>query len=798
MFSKLFRKKPVIAQVAPAPAAAKGGAQPTAAADARGVWVARLQTCLGDDAALLALAREAPLVEIKHSAVAALGSEEALKQAEREFRTLNQGVHRLAKQRHHTLVVQRESRAQAGLLIETAAALCRETMVPANRLVELDTAWRTLDANTLTEALLNEYAELSAQLTRQLRERGEQQQALTRWSARTRPALQQLTTSCASFAAGGRDETELVAAVAVLQSALADQPAFAAATGGDDNGRLEEACHTAIRRAGELVAEQAAQRVQFAAQEAAREAAEADALRQAPAKPARPAKPKSDPVSQQALAGRVSAAEEALAAGHLNDARAHLMAIDQAHDEGTEKLASPALRSRIEAVKAEFARLKGWQHWGGGRVRDDLVDEAEALARVVGPSDETPAAKINIKQHAEAIEQLRLRWKELDRLGGAGGKALWPRFDAALKTAYLPVAEQQAKLKAARDENLAARQRLIAQLDDIAVEPGDDGGKIDWREIVRTLEHFEGEWRKLGPVDHTVPHKARDGLLESKAARLARIEAPLQQARLAAKAEREQFISRAQALSAGTARDSLARVRELQAAWQQHAKALPLSRSVENALWAEFKAATDAVFKQREAQASARDGEFKAHQAAREALIERLDALAADALPDEIEQVVASVDREWRHAGEVSPALAGRLDERFRKVRAAALERVSDARRQVWHASCDALLDRLARCETLAADQAPAHEATGDDLLLRLEVALDMPSPPEYQPARRELKLRALKQTLEGRQAGPADDVASLLIEALRCQPTAAQRERLHQIITTLRERPGISLGDAL
>lgn len=795
MFSKLFRKKPVIVQAEPMSAAARQAAQQAAAADARGIWTAKLQACLGDDTALLALAREAPLVEIKHSAIAALGSEDALKQAEREFRTQNQGVHRLAKQRHQALMVQRESRAQAGLLIETAAALLREVMVPANRLVELDTAWRALDASALTETLLSEYAELSAQLTRQLRERGEQQQALARWSARTTAALQQLTTSCGGVAAGSRDEAELAAAVAAVQSALADKPAFAAANGGESS-RLEETCRTAIQRAAELVAEHAAL---LAAQQAAREAAAAETERLAALKPAKP--PKANPVSLQALSERVKAAEETLAAGHLNEARAHLMAIDQAHEDGSEKLApSPALRSRIEAVKAEFARLKGWQHWGGGRVREDLVDEAEALARVVSPPDETSAAKVKLKQHAEAIEQLRARWKELDRLGGAGGKTLWPRFDAALKTAYLPVAEQQAKLKAARVENLAARQRLIAQLDNIRVESGDDGSNVDWREIVRTLDHFESEWRKLGPVDHTVPHKARDGLLASKAARLARIEAPLQEARRLAKTERENFINRARALSAGAARDSLAKVRELQAAWQQHAKALPLPRSVENALWAEFKAATDAVFKQREAQASARDGEFKAHQAAREALIDRLDALAAATPPDEIEQVVASVDREWRHAGEVASGVAGRLDERFRSARAAALQRVSDARRGGWHARCDALLDRLARCETLVADQASVVGPASDALLLRLEVALDIPSPPEYQPARRELKLLALKQALEARQAADdkADDVASLLIDALRCPPTPAQRARLHTIITTLRERPAISLGDPL
>lgn len=794
MFSKLFRKKSVVAKPEPVPAATRGRTAQESAANAKEIWAAKLQGCLGDDTALLALAREATLADIKHSAVAALGTEEALKQAEREFRTQNQGVYRLAKQRHQALVVQRESRAQAARLIQAAAALLGESMVPANRLVELDAAWRALDANALTETLRDEYAGLSAQLTAQLRQRGEQQQTINRWGAGTRATLQQLTAACAAVAAGAGDDNELASAVEAVQQARAARPPLAAAHPGDDAVRLDEACRSAIQRAAEVAAQRVAQQ---AAQAAAEAEARRRAERQATVKPAR--QPLADPAAQLAFSGWVAAAEAALAGGHLNEARKHLLAIDQAQGEDHgRRLSGPALASRIEAVKAEFARLKGWQQWGGGRVREDLVDAAEALARMVSQPDEPSAAKIRLKQHADAIEQLRLRWKELDRLGGAGGKVLWPRFDAALKTAYLPVAEQQEKLKAARGENLDARQRLIAQLDVMRVAPGEDGTGIDWREIVRHLDHFENEWRKLGPVDHTVPHKARDALLERKAASLARIEAPLHEARRLAQGERQKFITRAKDLADGGARDSINQVRELQAAWQQHAKALPLARSVENALWAEFKAATDAVFKQREAQVSARDSEFKAHQAAREALIARLDALDAATPPGEIERVVAEVDREWRHAGEAASAVAGRLDERFRAARAAALQRVDEARRRAWRASCDALLGRLAQGETpAAAEGGAAVEAVGDALLLRLEIALDIPSPPDFQLARRELKLLALKQAMEGRPAGDAkaDDVATLLNDALERHSTAGQRGRLRSIITVLSERPAIGLG---
>lgn len=849
MFSRLFRKKQPIAESAPVAAAANPvslrDAPPTAP---REVWAAKLQACLDDEASLLALAREAPSVEIKLSAVAALSTEDALRLAEREFRTRNQGVHRLAKQRYLVLVAQRENREQARRLIDDAAALAKESMVPANRLVELDHAWQLLDASALTEELRAEYASLSAQLTAQLRERGEQQQVLSRWSAKTKEALRRLTTTCAAVESGTQAESDLAAAVEEVKVALSSKPPAAAPNAVKGDAGLADACLAAMQQAADLTTHLAAQ---LAAQNKAREAREEEARRQAKAAAAAAAavkatsKPAADPAAQHELSGRVKAAENALAAGQLSEARKHLLAIDQSLDEGRGKLnVNAPLHARIEAIKTEYARLKGWQHWGGGRVREDLVDEAEALARAAAKLDEAAAAKLDVKVETKVIEQLRQRWKDLDRLGGAGGKALWARFDAALKAAYVPIAAQQDKHRAAREKNLEARLRLIEALDALRLVPTEDAVVIDWREIARALEHFQSEWRKLGPVDRAVPHKARDALLKRQAASLARIDSPLQEARRIAQSEREKLIVRARTLSGGGGRmrDAAAKVRELQAEWQQHAKSLPLARGVEAALWSEFKAATDDVFKQRDADVAARDAEFKDHKATREALIARLEALNPPASPAEIERAVAGIDREWRNAGDVAPSQARAIGERFRAAREAATQRITDARQRAWQTTCDTLLDKLALCEELeAADDASAagHEdrwqaqpalpqawedAIGarfkaglvraaapavdrsageretDAVLLRLEVALDIPSPPEFQSARRDLRLLAMKIAMEGQQSADAkaDDAAILLIDALGRRPNASQRNRLQTIIAALRERPTSGIGGAL
>ena len=76
-------------------------------------------------------------------------------------------------------------------------------------------------------------------------------------------------------------------------------------------------------------------------------------------------------------------------------------------------------------------------------------------------------------------------------------------------------------------------------------------------------------------------------------------------------------------------------------------------------------------------------------------------------------------------------------------------------------------------------------------MLLQLEAALNVSVAPEWQAARRDLKLRALKDTLEGRNPRPATPPADCLPAALRQKGlTDVQRERLRAVIAALRQAP--------
>ena len=163
---------------------------------------------------------------------------------------------------------------------------------------------------------------------------------------------------------------------------------------------------------------------------------------------------------------------------------------------------------------------------------------------------------------------MRERWKELDKLGGASRQAVWLTFDGALKAAYAPVAAHLEKLKRARDENLAARNRIVDGLvqaaaklsspeqsaqdtDNAPAAPMTPAATTDWRALARTLEEAQIAWRKLGPVEHTVPRKALQGdkaVTSRYAAAVQALEAPLQNTYGEARRQREQLIASAKDL----------------------------------------------------------------------------------------------------------------------------------------------------------------------------------------------------------------------------------------------------------
>ncbi len=964
----------------------------------RAIWAPRWQAALGNEAALLHVVLNAPVLELKLSALEHLRSEDSLKQVEREFRSHDRRVHQVAKRRLDAAVTQRQTRARAQALIEAAQALAAEALIPANRLASLDRDWQALDAALLAPEQAGRFAELSRSLSLALRQRSELEQSLQRWAssaprvlaeqrsalalatadgdaaavAACQQALQTLQDDCPDVPSSAALYGQVVAALQVAAAVqarllcLAHTAAVSTASADDaaptdrtDNTDSTDNTETTERTVSTKTADPAAtwaalppladaelsavltqrwvqlqkslQKSSYKAQLPGNEAATAalaealpEASSQALSHPLprtrSPAYQSAGPVlvdapaasaaQQAALELLMAPAEAALAEGQLSEMQRHLLPVDEALKQLAGATLAEPLRERLQQLQAERQRLRGWEQWGDGLALDGLLDEALALARLtlaaapenappaaepvaqmaevaelaeVAETAETaepaelgeaaeaaapiepaepsrPAIKLNLHQHREAIQQLRQRWKELERQGAQAAQALWPRFDAALQVAYRPLAAQQVEQKAQREDNLAARELLLTALDAVPVAFAETDGGLTaaglaqhWKEQMRALSAFQLAWRPLGPIEHTVPAAARSALQTRLRASLERLEAPLQAARRVAEAEREQFILRAEACAeeqgaGGSARDAMLRLRELQTEWQEHARSLPLSRPAEAALWTRFKAATDAAFQRRDAVFSARDAQANASLQARELLLERLIALADDAPEAELQRTLGEVDRAWRAAEEVPRAAVSALDARYRAARAGTVMLLAHSAQQRWLQQCDRLALKVSLCEqreqaaavaVVGADdgadvgsdgaepdtdlvtrwatvpalpavweqaleqrwsrvesEGPLSAPAFDDVLLQLEVALDLPATPAWQAARHQLKLRALKDALEGGQRTAPTPAADKLLALMRQRGlNPAQRERLQALLLALRRATAGALG---
>lgn len=892
MLNKIFNKNNNLQSVSPASTAADDASAAAAAAAENLAWQERIRAAATDDATLLQLAQQAPSLPLKLAAIAALTQEQSFKQAMHDFRDQDKRLYRAAKSRHDDANATRHAVAEARALIASARTLLEQEIVPVNHVVELDHAWAALNADLIDPALPDEFAALSGQLGVRVRAQGERAQTLTRWldavdagmdalkvmlpgvaQAELAPAnteapavsLLELVQNppdasdarCIEKAEAGTRLLALASSVAERARFLQSLPVPRAADEADEKARIEQWREFPEITDGELHTVLAHRFADWRNSSNDERQREHDAL----SVKERAQRAQKNKRFADSLHRDIEAAEAAQAAGHVADLTRLLGAIDQALKRGP---ANAALTLRIDVLRREQQRLHEWQRWSGGQSRERLATEAQALA-------EQAAGKVSIKTHAEAIDKLRERWKELDKLGGASNQAVWLAFDGALKAAYVPVAAHFDKLKSARAENLAARVAIIAALGEAAAKifpavpdatPTDPAAPAtpaatvvvpDWRAVAHALEDAQRAWRKLGPLEHTVPRKVLKGdnaLPQRYAAALQALEGPLSHVYAEARRQRESLVAEAKTLAApgAAARDIVNKVRKLQAEWQAVAKAQPLPRRDENALWGAFKTATDSIFKARDAARAATEAQSTAAQQAREEVIAQLTALAGGATAADIKRAMAEVDAAWRACAEAPKGLAARLDARYRDARDAVTRRLGELAVVASQARYDALITKMALCDerekllddedsngTLPEDAAVSLEArwntvehfpdtwnskldarfagvgpsaavpaarpgknTGEglpDILLKLEVACGLESPTEFHAARQHLKLRALKDAMEGRQnaATTAADIERWLLDAAAyARPDETSRTRLAKIIGAVRvRRPG-------
>ncbi|WP_460826402.1 DUF349 domain-containing protein, partial [Massilia terrae] len=676
MFEFLF-KRPGENKPGDEPAAQSGQAEQQTAAPAtpqRALQADKLRQINGDETAAADFILQCEFSELRLAAAEFVHTPAQLERVRAAMRNTDRRVAKLMQARLEAIRHDESEQRRAQAAIEQARALLQDELLTPNHVAELDRNWSVIAAPQLAgefetiRAQLGQRLEAQVTLQRAMRDRlaalralesgglpadelrarlaqlGQEQE--TALAAGEQDALPRALTSefaneHARIAAGLATLEEGQSALAARDKQLQEWQAAAPATLDAD----------ALRKAWHKLP--AAPRAAQADEQQQRFEALLAGLPQAERKPKEPqpqaqpaAAPKPRKGADQHFLGTVDALEAALLAGSLGTAAELDKQLRESRDKGM-RLTQPQA-DRLAHVRAELKRLSDWARWGGNVSREELIKAAETLR----------AQQLPMSDLARKVGSLRERWKALDGSSGAAPRSLWERFDAACSAAYAPAA---AHFRHQADERHANAARGQALLDEARAEIGKlESGETDWRHVAGTVQRLRAAWSHLGAIDR----KEKKRLDHEFADVLNTLQGPLGEQRRAEMARREELIDEVTALDPHN-RHVVDTLREIQHRWQEHARALPLERKDEQALWQRFRAACDALFNSRKESAHALDVERREHESAKAAICTRLEAAAADATPASASKLLRDAAAEWHAAGPVPRAHEARLEKRY-------------------------------------------------------------------------------------------------------------------------------------
>jgi hypothetical protein len=677
MFDFLFKRATETSAVPTAPAATpEQDAASAATAGRRDEQTQRAAALNGNEAAAVALILESEFAGVRLSAAEHVTSQPALEQVLQAVRNTDRRVAKLMQGRLDAIRYQQAERQKAQACLDLAQRLLQDEKLTPNQVAELDRQWLVVaEVPELAASYGSARAALAARL--------EAQVALQRRIIDALAAVRKLPQ------AGLPAEEALQA----LELHAADQVEYQQAPehGALPRHLLSDFAQAIEQTRAALTAPPKPAPAPISAPASAAPAATADeapsdigavAATAAPAKPAK--QPKQPPKeTDKKFLETMDALEAALEQGQLHAAAEHDKWL---RDHKTHL--TPAQNDHLNHIRAELKRLGDWARWGGNVSREELVKAVEDL----------PEQKLAMSELAKKVGSMRDRWKQLDAVSGHAPKSLWERFDAACTKAYAPAAAHFKQLADERHANAAKAQALIAETQSLAESVAADGA--DLKNVAAAGQRLRQMWTRLGTIDRKEKRKL-DHTFDKV---LAHMLAPLSEQRKVEGSKREQLITEAEALDPAD-RHTLDKLRRLQERWQEQAKALPLERKIEQALWQRFRAACDAIFAKRKETAHAADHERKAHLHAREDICKSLEeaTFSGDdkAQLAAIAKALKDAATAWNASGTVPRASEARIGQRYHNAVGKVQAQADAIKRRAGAAQANALRDKLRLSQSL-------------------------------------------------------------------------------------------------
>lgn len=710
MFDFLFKRATEASAVPTAPAASpEQDAANAATASRRDEQTQRAAALNGNEAAAVALILESEFAGVRLTAAEHVLSQAALEQVLAAVRNTDRRVAKLMQGRLDAIRYQQAEHQKAQACLDLAQRLLADEKLTPNQVAELDRQWQVVaEVPTLAADYASARAALAARLeaqvnlqriiidamaaVRKLPQAGlpadEATQALERHAA----ALSDYQQAPEHNALPRHLLSDFASALAQARSALSAPPKPVAAP------NPEPGKPAATGRVGAEEGVAARPTAADASSDAAAAPADdaAAATGPAPAKPPKQPKPPNPAPKEtdKKFLEIMDAMEAALEHGQLHAAAEH----DKWLRDHKTRL-NPAQTEHLNHVRAELKRLGDWARWGGNVSREELVKAVEEL----------PAQTLAMSELAKKVGSMRDRWKALDAVSGHAPKSLWERFDAACTSAYAPAAAHFKQLADERHANAAKAQALITETQALAESVA--AGGADLKNVAAAGQRLRQMWGRLGTIDRKEKRKL-DHTFDKV---LAHMLAPLSEQRKVEAAKREQLIVDAEALDPSE-RHTLDKLRSLQERWQEQAKALPLERKIEQALWQRFRAACDAIFAKRKESAHAADHERKAHLHAREDICKQLEEATFSgedkAQLAAIAKALKDAASAWNASGTVPRAAEARINQRYHNAVGKVQAQADAIKRRAGAAQANALRDKLRLAQAL--ESALASDAAID------------------------------------------------------------------------------------
>jgi hypothetical protein len=275
---------------------------------------------------------------------------------------------------------------------------------------------------------------------------------------------------------------------------------------------------------------------------------------------------------------------------------------------------------------------------------------------------------------------------------------------------------------------LAAREEIVSKIEALA---SGDLSKVMWKQVSTTLTELFEAWQAAQKSGPRVPKAEADALWKRfqnarnklESAKRAYFAEAGNKAK-AAKASKETIVKKAEELAAKGS-DAVVEYRKLLDEWKSAGRT-----KNDDALWARFKAAGDAIYAAKGEQVAAITASQSEALAAKLALLDEAKAIDPSKDLAQAKQLLLSIQARWEKAGRVSRNDMAKTEDKLKAIETA----VRNAERDHWKATD------------------PAAKARKDDVTIKLEEAIAKLEK-EIAQATDKKKIAELTESLAARKA---------------------------------------------